>query len=345
MLQSARKSCRPAGLWAACLADGCVQEAESSASRFPFVISGSDEPIVEWLARHRDRVKEGLAAHGAVLLRNFRIRLDDLRLVASGFADIGPMAYEHGSTPRTRVGEFTYTSTEYPARAKIAQHCECSYQTDWPTILFFYCNLPSPEGGCTPIASLSAVTARLPPGTVAEFERKGVMYVRNYYPELEPTWQSAFGTSDKAAVEAYCQTHGLSYRWTDDDCLSTTQRCQGIIDDPATGEKLWFNQAHLFHPSALDPDIQEALLEIYAPAELPRTAFFGDGSDLDPDLLAQVRAAFEMEERRFDWRPGDVLILDNIRVSHGRDPYAGAREIYVAMADLWSETAGRTLTI
>jgi len=30
---------------------------------------------------------------------------------------------------------------------------------------------------------------------------------------------------------------------------------------------------------------------------------------------------------------GDVLILDNMQVAHGRDPFVGPRKIIVAMAD------------
>jgi len=32
-------------------------------------------------------------------------------------------------------------------------------------------------------------------------------------------------------------------------------------------------------------------------------------------------------------RPGDVLLLDNLRTAHGREPYTGVREVAVALAD------------
>jgi hypothetical protein len=37
---------------------------------------------------------------------------------------------------------------------------------------------------------------------------------------------------------------------------------------------------------------------------------------------------------RFDWRAGDVLMLDNMLVAHARDPYQGPRKIVVAMSEL-----------
>jgi hypothetical protein len=33
----------------------------------------------------------------------------------------------------------------------------------------------------------------------------------------------------------------------------------------------------------------------------------------------------------FDWRAGDVLLIDNILVSHGRRPYKGSRRVLAAL--------------
>jgi len=35
----------------------------------------------------------------------------------------------------------------------------------------------------------------------------------------------------------------------------------------------------------------------------------------------------------FPWQPGDLLMLDNMLVAHGREPFAGRREILVGMAE------------
>ncbi|MEU6709043.1 TauD/TfdA family dioxygenase, partial [Streptomyces wuyuanensis] len=33
------------------------------------------------------------------------------------------------------------------------------------------------------------------------------------------------------------------------------------------------------------------------------------------------------------WQPGDLMLVDNIRTAHSREPYDGPREILVGMAD------------
>jgi len=34
-----------------------------------------------------------------------------------------------------------------------------------------------------------------------------------------------------------------------------------------------------------------------------------------------------------DWRTGDVLLVDNVLLAHGRRPFTGDRRVLVAMSD------------
>jgi len=46
-----------------------------------------------------------------------------------------------------------------------------------------------------------------------------------------------------------------------------------------------------------------------------------------------VREAFEAETVVFRWETGDVLLLDNMLVAHGRRPFKGDRKIVAALLD------------
>jgi alpha-ketoglutarate-dependent taurine dioxygenase len=51
-----------------------------------------------------------------------------------------------------------------------------------------------------------------------------------------------------------------------------------------------------------------------------------------------VRDAYRESLQVFSWQRGDVLLVDNMRISHGRRAFTGPRKVYVAMAEPWSAT-------
>jgi hypothetical protein len=99
-----------------------------------------------------------------------------------------------------------------------------------------------------------------------------------------------------------------------------------------TGEHVWFNQAHLFHVSSLPTQVRESLLAIVPESRLPRNAYYGDGSRIEDSVIQEINAVYEEEACVFSWRAGDVLLLDNVLMAHGRRPFRGPRRILVGMA-------------
>jgi alpha-ketoglutarate-dependent taurine dioxygenase len=81
------------------------------------------------------------------------------------------------------------------------------------------------------------------------------------------------------------------------------------------------------------------MLSLYREEELPRNVYFGDGSPIDVDDLDQIRAAYDALKFHFDWQKDDILLLDNMLYTHGRQPFAGERKILVGMAGSHSHPA------
>ncbi|MFD2118218.1 TauD/TfdA family dioxygenase [Streptomyces cirratus] len=219
-----------------------------------------------------------------------------------------------------------------PGRPDHPQHNEMSYADSWPATLFLTCLVPAATGGETPVADSARVHARLPQATRERFERHGVMYVRNFGHGMDLSWQEVFQTQDRAEVDAYCARHGIEAQWLGGERLRTRHVVQATLKARATGERVWFNQAHLFHVSSLPAHVESELRADFAEDELPRNALYGDGTPLDPEDLAHVRAAYAAEEIALPWQAGDVMIVDNEQFSHGRNPYSGDRRVLVAMA-------------
>jgi alpha-ketoglutarate-dependent taurine dioxygenase len=307
-------------------------------------LDGLDAPVVvtpraerlqlaEWTAAHATWVLDRLGRHGALLFRGFTIgSVDDVERFMRAIAP-QLLNYTYASTPRSQVKGAVYTSTEYPADQVIPMHNEMSYTRSWPMKIAFFCAEPAPSGGATPIADSHRVYERIEPRLRERFERVGVMYVRNYTPRLDLPWQAVFRTESKAAVESYCQAAGLGFTWPHEDHLRTWQVCPAVADHPDTGARVWFNQAHLFHVSSVPAALREALLREFAEEDLPRQAYYGDGASIEPDAIEAIRSAFAAERRLFTWQQGDVLLLDNIRFAHGREPFEGPRRVMVVMGE------------
>lgn len=311
-----------------------ARTALDSLPSLPTVVeSTADGALEHWLLRNAATVHRHLATSGGVLLRGFGVATaeefqDVMRAVAGDLLD-----YSYRSSPRTLLSGKIYTSTEYPADQFIPFHNENSYASSWPMKIGFCCLTPPAAGGETPIADSRRVFERIDPAIRRRFSETGVMYVRNYRAGLDLPWQEVFQTNDMAAVEAYCRTAGIDVEWKADGGLRTRQVCQAVATHPITAERVWFNQAHLFHVSNLPGAIREEMLDAFAEDELPRNTYYGDGATIDDGVLDAVRDAYRQEAVAFSWRQGDVLVLDNMLVAHARNPFSGPRKIVVAMGE------------
>ncbi|WP_457334936.1 TauD/TfdA family dioxygenase [Rhizobacter sp. P5_C2] len=293
--------------------------------------SRAGETLLEAVEPLRADIDALLTRIGGVLLRGFEVL--DVAAFRSFAAAFGHplLAYEFGSTPRSAVGGGVYTSTEYPAHQHIPLHNEQAYTREWPMKIWFHCVTAAPEGGETPIADSRAIWRHMPEAIRRRFA-PGVLYVRNYG-EFDVPWQQVFNTSERAEVEAWCTRAGIRFEWKADGGLRTTQLCQATAVHPRTGETVWFNQAHLFHISNLQPEVRESLEELLGADEMPRTACFADGSPIPDAMLDEVRAVLAAQTVSFRWQAGDVLMLDNMLAAHARAPFKGPRKVVVAMAE------------
>jgi alpha-ketoglutarate-dependent taurine dioxygenase len=305
---------------------------------FPLVIEPGMEKVnlSVWANGNREYIEEELIRNGAILFRGFDVdsvsKFDQLtRTVTPDLLD-----YHERAAPRKEVSRQIYTSTEYPADQYIPLHHEMSYSHNWPEKIWFFCLQPARLGGNTPIADDRKVFQLIPQKIKEKFIEKKVMYVRNYGEGVDLPWQEVFQTNDRFAVEAYCRRAGLEIEWRADNRVRTRNTRDAVVTHPKTNEIVWFNHAHMFHVSNLESSVREALLTEFKEDELPRNAFYGDGTPIESGVLEEIREIYRQAAVSFSWQIGDVLLLDNFLTSHGREPYDGPRKILVAMAELYT---------
>jgi hypothetical protein len=295
-------------------------------------VDSSSRSATDWAKDHGQDVDRLLQENGAVLVRGLKVHTSKqfgefLELVfGSPLLD-----YSYRSTPRTELRGGVYTATEYPAEAVIPQHNEKAYSRSWPNRIGFLCMVPSAQGGETPISDSRLLSKLLPRDVQEKFDRKGIRYVRNYS-SLDLPWQEVFQTQLKSEVEQYCRKNGLDFEWLGGDTLRTTQVNPAFARHPVTGERIWFNQAHLFHVSSLPDEVRDTLIESLGQEHLPRNAYYGDGSPIEPEVLNAIRGIYEDTKIKFKWERNDILLLDNMVFTHGREAYVGERKVLTGMA-------------
>ena len=289
---------------------------------------------LSWSKSHLTEIKQQLSLSGGVLLRGFTLgSLEEFKqLMLLLGTEI--MEYKYRSTPRIKVDDGIYTATEYPACQTIPQHNEMSYARSWPEKIGFLCRQPALYGGETPICDSRQVFQGINPAVVQEFIQRGVMYVRNYEKTdqqgLGLSWQETFQVDYQTQVEAMCDAMQLEWTWHGER-LTTRQVCQAMVKHPKTGESCWFNQAHLFHVSNLDPILRDTLLSTQSEDSLSRNAYYGDGGVIEDQTLDHIRAIYQQKTLSFPWLQDDILLLDNVLTTHGRMPFEGTRKVLVSM--------------
>jgi len=300
--------------------------------------------LCSWATAHRAALETRLLERGAILFRGFAVSgTEQFEQVIKALSP-GALEYTFRASPRTRVGGNIYTSTDYPADQPIFPHNEHSYSPRFPLRLFFHCAVPAAEGGETPIGSTRAVLARIPTAIRERFATRGVRYVRNYGDGFGLPWRTVFQTDDRAEVERYCASVGIEVEWKGSDRLRTQQVGPALVRHPRTDEWVWFNHATFFHVSTLPRSIGEPLRRNFDSRDLPTQTFYGDGGEIEPDVLETLREAYRASLIKFRWQRGDVLFIDNMLCVHGREPFRGARSILTGMAEaqLARELAGGT---
>ncbi len=286
-----------------------------------------------WLVDHRDEIRRGLDEHGALYLRGLPVRsVEDFAAVRDTVVTEAA-SYKEKATPRSHFGSDVFSSTDLPPQQSIRPHNENSYALEFPGVLVFGCLIAPDEGGATPVTDVRKVLRNIPAPLADRFREHGWGLVRNYGEHLGLSWQTAFGTEDRAAVAEYCRRNLTAHEWCADGHLRTVQRRTATIRHPRTGAEVWFNHMVFWNEWSLDPDVREVLAEDFGAENLPFGTSCGDGTPVTREDIATIDAAYRDATVRESWRPGDVMIVDNILTAHGREPYRGSRKIVVAMGD------------
>ncbi|CCH29565.1 TauD/TfdA family dioxygenase [Actinosynnema sp. NPDC047251] len=290
-----------------------------------------DREVGGWWSAHGDEVESCLDRDGGVVLdgpgltdvANFQVLAE---LACGPLSRDNPEHPLVGDDPTGTVNR----PVEYSSKRKLLWHNENTFATEWPRRIAFGCQRAADRGE-TPTVDMTAVYEELTPAVRGRFEELGVTYVRRLGTDLGLDWPTVYGTTDRQAVERRCERDGARWEWSDDGrVLTTWQRRAAVITLPG-GRRSFVAQVLHWHPRALDEDVHEAMAALMPPGEFPKTCTFGDGSPIPDEDVVELLTTCDRLEEVVGWTEGRVMLLDNLRRAHARNPYTGERRLLVAI--------------
>ena len=296
------------------------------------VVAEATGDAARWAAEHRNALRAFVTEHGSLLVRGLGLR--DATETEVVFRQFGSLMNEvEAFAPRQRYAQGVYSSSKWPPNQPMCQHHELSYTFEPPGLMLFACLTAPTGGGATPVSDSPTVLDALPAELVERFERGGWLLIRNYNDDIGASFAEAFGTEDRHAVESYCRANAIEFEWRPDGGLHTSQRRNAVVRHPLTGRRCWFNQIAFLNEWTMDPEVREYILDVYGEDGLPFNTRFGNGDPIGADVVQVINEAYEANTVREPWQAGDLMLVDNVRTAHGREPFEGSREVLVAMAD------------
>ncbi|WP_379553598.1 TauD/TfdA family dioxygenase [Qipengyuania sp. DGS5-3] len=296
----------------------------------PNIIEGKGSLAV-FVATHKAALDAGLGGGGAVLMRGFDVRdAHVFDAVVEAYGEPG-FTYEESlsNAVRVNVTPRVFTANEAPPTTEIHLHHEMAQTPLYPSKLFFYCEIAAAEGGATPLCRSDLLFAQLAeqnPGLAETFENRGVRYT-NTMPGADDagsgqgrSWRSTLGVDTREAAEARLSELSYTWEWQVDGSLRVTTATLPAVRDLGDGRKSFFNQLIAafrgWSDSRNDPS---------------RALTFGDGEQITSEDMAPIIALADELTYDHAWQEGDVVLVDNFAVMHGRRPFAGKRRVLASL--------------
>lgn len=305
---------------------------DHASTSFPAVVTANGtRNLASWIGANKAAVDETLKAAGAVLFRGFDVPgHDDFDAVVGSYGDENfPYAESLSNAVRVNLTPRVFTANEAPPETAIFLHHEMAQTPIYPSKLFFYCAIAPDGGGATPVCRSDWLLERLEaevPDVVAKFETLGVRYTNVMPAENDAgsgqgrSWKSTLSVETREAAEARLKELGYEWAWLEDGSLRATSPSLDAIRTLADGRRVFFNQLIAAWRGWKDRRNNPS-----------KSVMFGDGSPIeDAHMDAAVRISDEISAD-VAWQQGDVVLVDNFLVMHGRRPFQGKRRVLASL--------------
>ena len=202
----------------------------------------------------------------------------------------------------------------------------------------FVCFKPADVGGEFLLADGRKVLADMDPAVLKRIYDRGVRFsnaelpffdfLRNAGP-MKEVLKPFFQTIASAAVSVKIDME-LELKWAEDEkdglrLLAFSPPQSPVNRHPTTGDPAWFCNVHS-HSRYLRDQRDGDLPDSSGASKLNRTdMYYADGSVISQEDLEHIDAVTRKNLVYVPMQEGDVVLVDNYQVMHGRDVFEGER--------------------
>jgi alpha-ketoglutarate-dependent taurine dioxygenase len=276
--------------------------------------------------------------HGALLFRNFAVETEDFLAFTSrycrDFSTYQGGGFRWGALDRKKINgnDTLLTVTGSTQSFGIPLHGEMYYMSRRPTLLWFYCESPPTAAGETTLCDGAELYRRLSPPAREYFLKNRLRYIRHL---LDGEWQVAFQTGELDDLRRWCVENETALSEHGDGSVTVEYVSSAVCKERGAGGDIFINNLLVIHSAeqAIRAGLAAELLSLPRNA-CPLVVRLEDGSEIPAALVEEIEETANSISVKHAWRKGDVLLVDNTRVLHGRKKCAdSARNIYVRMGE------------
>ena len=264
------------------------------------------------MSLNREEVVATYRSAGAILFRGFKVSEEQFGTFADQFTT---ELRVNGMRSRESVSSDGKTQTVNLGNNVIPFHSEMGYSPFRPSLLWFHCVVPPSWKGETTIVDGVALWSALPEDVREQFTTRKVLYsFTNVGAEFD--FFGHPGPPTKEEIDSL-ETRGN---------VKVTTKADGGID-----------VEHTVHAAKRPRHIDQYAFcnsVIIRPGGGGSTTFEG-GDPISDDLRLKLFETASSLALLHKWRAGDILMLDNLRVMHGRQAFKAGdpRRILVRMGE------------
>jgi alpha-ketoglutarate-dependent taurine dioxygenase len=272
-----------------------------------------------------DALTAGCRDKGAVYFQGFNANVADFEAFTNRFSDdymdnTGSGSYREtvGKERDVTIQNVAYVYGVNKQRTfPLPLHADRSYVKSQPEMMWFMCVVPAAQDGQTVVCDGIAIYKALSQKAKDFFKNNRLRYIRHYQAD---EWPVLFHTPDRAEVEQYCRKNDLEAEFHADDSLTTNFLKPAVVKPKYSDQPAFVNSI---------------LIQLWQEEELGRKSSLirvEDGSKIPAEIINEVRQVSDALTVNLPWHSGDLILVDNTRVMHGRRAFEDQnREIYVRM--------------